>query len=173
MDDFLDQIEVAANEGRLYYLALAGALVVPDLCGALESKDGEATGDKYKEWFNKHVAPMFPIRPDNGQPFLTGEDCWRFRCSFLHQGRTQHPDSGYTRILFVEPNMTGLHAYMNVLNDALNIDVGAFCADMLGAARGWLSGIRGTEPFETNLAAFVRRYPNGLPPYMVGMPIIS
>jgi hypothetical protein len=31
MNDFLDQVEAAANDGRFYYLALAGALAVPDI----------------------------------------------------------------------------------------------------------------------------------------------
>jgi hypothetical protein len=33
MDELLVQIAVAANNG-LYFLALTGALVIPDLCGA-------------------------------------------------------------------------------------------------------------------------------------------
>jgi hypothetical protein len=171
MNDFLDQVEAGANTARLYYLALAGALVIPDICGALESADGSTNGAIYTAWFDTHVAPLhvWGGRP----PMLTGEDSYRFRCSFLHQGRTQHPKSGYSRIVFVEPGATTNVFHMNILNDALNIDVREFCLEMVGAARKWVASVAGTQPYESNLAAFVRRYPNGLAPYIVGAPVIS
>jgi hypothetical protein len=50
MDDYLDQVEAGANVAQLYYLALAGALVIPDMCGALESQNGEATKAQYEAW---------------------------------------------------------------------------------------------------------------------------
>jgi hypothetical protein len=62
---------------------------------------------------------------------------------------------------------------MNIMGDALNIDVRLFCLEMVVSARQWLAGVAGTEPYETNLNAFVRRYPNGLPPYIGGVPVIS
>lgn len=171
MDDYLDQIEAAANDGRFYYLALTGALAVPDICGALESNDGEANGPRYKAWFDAHMATRHAYggRP----PILTGEDCWRFRCSFLHQGSTQHPTSGYARILFIEPGATGNTFHMNVIGDALNIDVRFFCVEMVDSARRWLGGVVGTEPYQTNFDAFVHRYPVGLAPYIRGVPVIS
>jgi hypothetical protein len=58
MEDFLDQIEAATQTDHLYYLALAGALAVPDICGALEAPDGEATGQRYKAWFDTNVSPL-------------------------------------------------------------------------------------------------------------------
>jgi hypothetical protein len=166
VNDFLDQVEAAAIDGRFYYLALAGALMVPDICGGLEAPDGEADGPLYTGWFNTYVAPL-----QGG--FLTGEDCYRFRCSFLHQGRTQHPKSGYSRILFIEPGASVNVFHMNIMNDALNIDVRTFCLEMVRAARTWLATVEGTEPYETNLSSFVRRYPTGLSPYFGGLPVIS
>lgn len=150
---------------------LAGALVIPDICGALESPNGETSGSIYMAWFDSHVAPIYSHggRP----PMLTGDNCYRFRCSFLHQGRTQHPRGGYNRILFVEPGASTNVFHMNVLGDALNIDVRLFCLEMVAAARNWLSTVSATLPYETNLSAFVRRYPTGLSPYIVGVPVIS
>src|SRR5438034_5632217 len=43
LEELFGQIAVAAQNG-LYWLALAGALVIPDLCGALDSEDGIARG---------------------------------------------------------------------------------------------------------------------------------
>ena len=81
MDDFLNQVDLAANTAGLYFLALAGALVIPDICGALESPDGKTNGARYTAWFNTNVAPKYSA----GLVQLSGEDCYFFRCSFLHQ----------------------------------------------------------------------------------------
>jgi hypothetical protein len=170
VDDYLGQVEAGADVGRLYYLALVGALVIPDMCGALESADGQATPLRYKAWFDKHVAPMNLF---GTTPILTGEDCYRFRCSLLHQGRTRHPDSAYRRIVFIEPGLGPIVGHMNILNDALNIDVRSFCLEIVRAARIWLGTVQGTEPYDSNFAEFVHRYPNGLPPYIVGVPVIG
>ncbi|MGO9964937.1 MAG: hypothetical protein ACLPUG_16115 [Acidimicrobiales bacterium] len=173
MDDFLGQLEAAASDSRLYYVALLGALVIPDICGALESQNGLASGLRYKRWFDTHVAPLH-VNVRTHQPFLNGESCYRFRCSFLHQGRTRRTGQGYTRIVFIEPGVQSpVHAHMNILNDALNIDVQDFCLEMVGSARRWLAGVIGTEPYQTNMNNFVRRYPTGLSPYIAGVPVIS
>lgn len=171
IDDFLDQVEIGANNPSLFYLALSGALAIPDICGALESSDGTTDGDTYSEWFDTHIAPIHSRQ--NQPPKLSGRDCYRFRCSFLHQGTTLHPQSRYTRILFVEPGTTTNVFHMNVINDALNIDVRLFCLEVVTGARRWVEQVTGTEPYETNLNACVRRYAGGLPPYIVGIPVIS
>jgi len=169
VDEFFSQVGTAANS-RMYFLALAGALMIPDICGALESADGEATGSRYTVWFDRHVAPLHAYA---GPPVLDGRTCYQFRCSLLHQGTTQHPRSSYSRILFVEPGATTNVLHMNVVNDALNIDVHSFCIEMVQAALTWRQSVAGTEPYETNLVKFVTRYPNGLPPYIGGVPVIS
>jgi hypothetical protein len=163
MKDFVDQVEAASSVAQLYYLALAGALIIPDLGGALGSGDGRATGARYKAWYDTNLPPSF----------LSGADCYRFRCSFLHQGSTQHTQSSYSRIVFVEPGASNAVLHMNIMNDALNIDVKTFCQEMVLAARNWIAQVSGTQPYEANLLSFVTRYPSGLAPYIGGVPVIS
>ena len=165
MQDLLQQIR-AANAAGLYYVALFSALALPDICASLESQDGLATGPRYIAWFDQHVAPRY-----GGN--LDGTTCYRFRCSMLHQGRTQHPQGRYSRIIFVEPGVGGNVFHNNVLNDALNIDVRIFCEDSCAAAEAWLPGAQRLPHFQANLANFVTRYPNGLAPYIVGPPVIG
>jgi hypothetical protein len=178
MDDFLDQVEAAANDGRFYFLALAGAMAIPDICGALGANNGEARRSLYEAWFDANVAPLnvAPTHfgaPHAGRPFLTGADCYWFRCAYLHQGRTRHPRSGYSRILFIEPRTSGVRIHMAITNDALVIDVGMFCGEVVGAARQWLAAQVGTQPFDTNLAASVQRHPTGLAQFIGGVSVIS
>ena len=162
MQDIFDQIR-RALQVNLYYIGLFSALAVPDICGALEASDGAATKARYTAWFDRHVAPKYS---SGGRTTLTGEDAYYFRCSMLHQARAQHPRSTYSRILFVEPS--GLVFHNNVLNDALNIDVRVFVNDIVEAAENWLAQAGGNQIVADNLAASVRRHPNGLAPTFSG-----
>ena len=175
----------------MYYLALLGALVVPDICGALESENGEADSAKYRRWFRLNVSPLGytseapGIRSDNplydadpgtqNYDFLSPDDAWWFRCSFLHQGSTQHPDGQYSRIAFVEPGYLDdmSHVHLNIEDDVLQIDVERFCGDLVGAARSWFVAKGDTPNVSRNLDRFVRRYPEGLLSLLPGVPVIS
>lgn len=94
MEDLVAQVR-GASTVNLYYVALLTALALPDMCGALESEDGIATRARYADWFDRHVAPAYG-------GFLDGESAYKFRCSLLHQGTTQHASNKYARLLFVE-----------------------------------------------------------------------
>ncbi len=164
MNDILNQIRTA-NASGLYYVALFSALAVPDICGALEAPDGLSTGARYAAWFDQYVAPTY-------HGTLDGQTCYQFRCSMLHQGSTQHPKSQYHRIIFLEPT-GGMILHNNVMNDVLNIDVRVFCEDIVAAAESWLPAAQKSPYYQTNLMKFVTRHPNGLAPYIVGVPVIG
>lgn len=123
MRDLLVQIQRAV-QADLYYCALISALAVPDICGAMEAPDGIAKKKRYADWFDRYVAGAYAAGP-SATPSLTGEQCYAFRCSLLHQGRLQS-DRTLTcrRMLFLEPSPTGgLIMHNNVMDEALNIDV--------------------------------------------------
>ena len=164
MRDLLAQIRQASRAG-LYYAALFPALALPDICAALESDDGIATGPRYISWFDKWVAARY-----DGS--FSGHDCYAFRCSLLHQGSTQHPKSRYVRILFLEPG-SDLVLHNNILNDALNIDVHIFCEDLAAGVEAWLPGAERLPQYRSNRDRFIARYERGLPPYIVGVPVIA
>ena len=165
MKDFLSQIKKALDI-NLYYVALCTSLMIPDICGAMGSANGKAHKSKYIEWFDKYVAPRYG-------GFFTGIDCYYYRCSVLHQGSSWHPKSTYSRILFVEPTATTNIFHNNILNDALNIDIRIFCNDIISGALVWLQQNESTELYKKNYNKFMRRYPNGLSPYISGMPVIG
>ncbi len=169
MKELLSQIKVAVD-GHAYYLALYASLTVPDICSAMESNNGQANRSKYISWFDKYVADKYSAC---GNPTLTGEVCYFYRCAVLHQGRAQHPKLGYSRILFVEPGTTSNVFHNNVLNDALNIDVGIFCNDVIEAANTWLQDAEETDNYKNNFSHFMQRYPAGLSPYIIGVPVIA
>lgn len=165
MRDVLAQIRQALG-ANLYYLALFAALAMPDICGAIDAEDGQATGRTYAEWFDKYVAPKY-------RGSLTGEDCYQFRCSLLHQGSLRSRKGKYSRLIFVEPSATTNVFHNNVLNDALNIDIRIFCNDIAAGVTRWLDEVETTDRFKTNFDKCVRRYPEGLSPYIVGLPVVG
>lgn len=168
MREIIEQM-TKASEAKLYYVALFTALALPDICGAAESSDGVSTPERYKAWFDANVSPKYNAC---GVITLRGVDAYQFRCSMLHQARMNHPNSAYTRILFVEPNKQ-ITLHNNVLNDALNIDIQIFVNDVATSAEQWLTSVARDPAVERNLEMIVRRYDNGIPPYIVGLPVIG
>ena len=165
MEDLLSQIKFALNS-NLYYLALYTTLTLPDICSALSSEDGQTTGKKYADWYNKYTKGKCSSN-------LDGFACYKFRCSSLHQGTTQDNRTGYSRVLFLEPINKNMVLHDNVFNDALNIDLNIFCLSMIEAVEEWQYQMRDNPNFIKNYKTFMRRYPNGLSPYVVGVPVIS
>ncbi len=170
MQELLRQIEAALN-ANLFYLALFVSLSLPDICAGIDSPDGTTSGAKYGAWFDTYVAPKYQRR---GNQILSGEDCYRFRCSLLHQGSSQHRKSSYSRVLFVEPSLNDVVMHCNVFDGTvLNLDVRIFCTDLIKSVEEWLNQVENTQQYQTNYDKFMRRYPQGLPPYIVGVPVIS
>lgn len=61
----------------------------------------------------------------------------------------------------------------NVMNDALNIDVGRFCEDVISSCENWLAAFAADPTVQQNLTDSMQRYPQGLAPYIVGFPVIA
>lgn len=169
MRDVLNQMK-EANGAGLYYVALFSALAIPDICGALESQDGTANGQRYRAWFDRWVSPKYSFF---GGTSLTGDVCYYYRCAALHQGRASHPKMQYSRIIFVEPDNHGIIMHNNVMNDALNIDVGRFCEDVISGCEDWLAFVASDPTVQKNMASSMQRYPQGLAPYIMGIPVIA
>lgn len=82
----------AACEIKMFTLSLMSALTIPDICGGIDSANGEASRSSYVNWFDNHL-------PVYGSTF-DGKECYYLRCKLLHQGITTHDKSKYERITF-------------------------------------------------------------------------
>ncbi|TET31968.1 MAG: hypothetical protein E3J72_20970 [Planctomycetota bacterium] len=175
MRSLLNQIEKALKSD-LYYVALFVSLSIPDICGALESDNGEADRKKYMQWFDKYVAPKY-YRPSSpavsAEQMLTGEDCYHFRCSALHQGSSQKNGSRYSRYIFLPRPVQNFAGHCNVFNNAFHININTFCMDITESARKWLEEQEGTDTFKKNYNKMMREYPDGIEGIITGIPIIS
>lgn len=151
MENLLTEIEKCIEHG-LYQTAIGMSLSIPDMCGALGSENGRATGNKYKVWFRNNVGE------DAG---ISAEDCYRFRCSFLHQRSTVHEDSNYKRIVFNDPS-SSTKVYRSEINEVLNIDLHKFCLAIINAAKKWLLKVRDNPNFIKNYKNCFRKNPEGV-----------
>lgn len=164
LEGLLTEVE-AALSASLYYMAVVLALMIPDICGALASADGVSSGLKYKNWYNANLASQYPS--------LSAHDCYKLRCGVVHQGRLGHPDMQYSRVLFTLPNAQNNHYHNNIVQGALNLDAACFCRDVTDAARRWYAAHHNDSSVRVNLPHLVRFRPEGISPYMVGMPLIA
>jgi len=164
MQTLLADIE-AALQGGHYYLVIAIVLSLPDVCSALESQDGTTSGARYKKWYGTWLATVYPM--------ITADDMYSLRCGVIHQGRFGHDKMQYRRILFTLPNPQKNIFHKNILNDALNLDACSFCRDILNSVSQWYAAKQNEPNVQANLPRLLRLYPQGLAPYMVGIPLIA
>jgi hypothetical protein len=172
MRALLTQVQEALNH-KLYYVALFTSLSIPDIAAALESEDGKASGRRYATWYESWVRPRLKESRDRENP-LSGEACYAFRCAMLHQGRSQRADDTYRHIMFIEPGHPNysIH-YCVVRSEALLIQLDEFVREVLQGCELWLSHVEGTESFERNYTCYAKLRPEGLAPYVVGVPIVG
>jgi hypothetical protein len=171
MKELLDQIDAAKNSA-VYYLALTGALTVPDIAGALAHESGKATGARYREWVTENLSG-WGYSPDQAQAL------WSFRCSLLHQNTGQlRTETGTLRLYFTEPGPQQVITIHNARivdgdDEYLMLDVPMFCTDMTSSARSWLARHADDAVVQKNLERSIRRYPMGLSPILYGAPVIA
>lgn len=172
MDALISQTRMAM-QAKLYYVALMTSLAIPDIAGALSAEDGHSSQAKYIDWYEKWVRPRLAENRGRENPF-SGQACYWFRCSMLHEGSSQDPRSRSHRIIFIEPGAPNysIH-YCLIGNEALLIQLDAFVEEVVSGCALWLKSTRGTEPYEKNFGRFAARHPNGLPPYVVGVPVVG
>lgn len=161
MRDLINQVRAALSY-KLYYPALFVTLALPDICAVLQG-DTRDVGERYVAWYKK-----------NGGKFLTGEECYKFRCSLLHQGSTipdKKHQTTYSRIILMEPSYITTKA-CNIQNLKI-FNVEDFCENILHSVENWLVINEGSVEYKRNYNRFIRRYPNGFPPYIPGVPLIT
>ncbi len=155
----ISQIEGSLGAG-FYFLSLFAALAIPDIAGALDSENGVATRQKYAEWYETWVRPRFAenelaMLPKRARQYidvkdlenpLTGDACYYFRCSMLHQG-SPRPKDPFPRIMFIEPGSTRNVIHYGRSEDALIIDLNHFCREVISGALLWLDKVENSTRF--------------------------
>jgi hypothetical protein len=162
MEEFISQIRAASAAG-LYYLALFGALAIPDIFGALGSENGKASGSKYKSWVEENI----PAQAEQAA------ELYGLRCSLMHQGRAI-PHGSHFPIAFMAPGVGQLHNLSTVVGDDRIgwISIELLVEEITAGAEEWLRQFGDTQTVQRNMEKFARLRIEGLPPHVQG-PVIS
>jgi len=141
------------RQANAYWSLLHVAACLPDICAALESANGEATGQRYIDWCDKHLI----------NPKLSGAERYRMRCKVLHQGRTSTDKPGrYVGYAFGQPADTGVVDHMRVESGTLHLDVGELACETRQGVDAWIRWLEANSAsaeavnVEKNLRTLVR-----------------
>lgn len=157
MIELVEQM-LECSRAQRFHIALVAALALPDICSALESSDGQATGVKYKAWVDKWLSPKYG---DATGTSLSGETCYYYRCAVLHQNRSLHPKLRFDRVAFLEPNVS-ITMHDCVINNVLVVDIPTFCQDMADAVSEWIRLAEITADYKVNIRNSMQRFPSEL-----------
>ena len=165
------EIETALEHG-LFYLAITVTTSLPDVCSALEG-NVPTNWETYKTWFRENVGTEL-------EPFGDHE-CYELRCGVVHQakfmGVSKNKWSEYDALFFTLPDgrnnrVMGMTIQMPN-RKILSMDVVHFCSTMISAARRWEEQKKGDASIQQRMAQVVRVRPEGLAPYIVGLPVFA
>ncbi len=117
------------RKAKCYWALLHLVLVLPDVCAAMETDNGETKGELYKQWCAKYLSDHL----------IQSNDWYQMRCRVLHQGITQDTNqrSQYTNVAFSQPSEHGMrvHRCVNETPEGkvLQLDVGEMEKEMRAA----------------------------------------
>lgn len=137
MDRFTKAISDALDADN-WFAALSLSLMLPDICGALETPSA-GNGERYKRWFTQWIQPTYTISVA-GSPhtFLTAADCWQLRCSYLHAGNGEiKTKATLDSFHFIQPPGNGNVVHRNQSGGVLQLQIDVFCRDFIDAVMRW------------------------------------
>jgi hypothetical protein len=145
MKQLIDSVESSLNSEN-WYAALITTLTLPDIAGKI---DYPITGSnkRYADWFDKYVGDKYKSKlghPSVEHTFLSGNDCYALRCSFLHEGKSEITEQRAREVLddfvfVVAPKGSLIHC--NQSGKKLQLQIDAFCNDILDGLRQWIKDI--------------------------------
>ena len=137
--EYISQLQ-KTHSLELYHFTLMGTLALIDICAAINSPNGETSGRKFKNWYEKYLSEYLPENAFNGMPVgLSANECYKFRCRLLHQGQAKidtedNQETKTGRIVFVFYGGT-MHR-CNANGDYI-LDAETFMNDVIKAVKEW------------------------------------
>jgi hypothetical protein len=120
------------RKAKAYWALLHVTVCLPDICAALETKQGKTDPNLYKRWCDNNIK----------NPLLSGVERWDMRCRVLHQGRASLKKPGrYTRFAFGQPSKAGKRDHLRFDAGTLHIDVGALAEEIKGGVKAWIQSL--------------------------------
>jgi len=133
--------------GGCYWALLHLSVILPDICAALESEDGQGKPDKYKNWCKRYLA----------DEAMSASDWYALRCALLHQGQTT-PDEGRYRSVSLSSPATAVRLHKVIVPSEGNItlDMVRVAEDIRGSIARWRRDLE--SPAQANHLANLQRH---------------
>src|SRR5687768_14320942 len=145
MQALLDSVRQAIAD-RNWYAALTLTLTLPDICGKVDTPE-LGSNKRYAAWFDNYVGPTYKTQfahEPTPHIFLSGNDCYALRCSFLHEGTSditaQRAREALEHFIFLAPKEVG-SMHICQTGNKLILEVDKFCADILAGIQKWFNDI--------------------------------
>lgn len=154
INEYIEQLRTT-YECEAYYFTLMGTLTLIDICAALNSKDGETAGDKFKEWYETYVSDYH----SNENLNFDSQKCWRFRCKMVHQGRPEHDvESTDVRILFCIDNAQ-IHKCKSDCDGYYYyyLDIKIFMEDVIKGVKEWYQELGEENHVKENIDMMIKK----------------
>jgi hypothetical protein len=156
MQEFIDAVRksVAAEH---WHAALALALTLPDICGALDDPTARSQV-RFRKWWEEWAQPSFTsnIGADSvSHVFLGSGDAYAFRCAYLHAGSDSIDGERASDRLKSFMLTYGAPIHLNQMNDRLQIDVGRFTSTIADSVEKWLRAREGDRGFRSRIEGLV------------------
>jgi hypothetical protein len=143
-----------------WYGALMSALTLPDICGKLETTN-EGSKARSVRWLKQWIEPLYThkIGPDKREHvFLSAEDCYALRCSFLHEGTSNIEEQRARKALedfhFITP-IPGMSVHCNQSNNSLQLQVDVFCIEIAGAIDKWAASVASDQAIQERMGSLI------------------
>lgn len=167
---FTESIEKSLNS-KNYFAALNMALTLPDICCSLEDETRRTSGKKYAEWFKKYVGSKYSSKigcEETETIFLSGEECFALRCTYLHKGVNHIEDEKILRDYEGGSKKIEFMAEMNSdcikINGVLLLKLENFCCNIIVGVNQWLSDKKDSFVIRNRMSEIPEIHTSGFSP---------
>ncbi len=154
-----------------YFAALIMALTLPDICCSLEDENRRTSGKKYARWFEKYVGHHYISHIGLDQvktTFLSGEECFALRCSYLHKGTNNIEDEKIIKDYESKSVKIEFMAEMTSdclkLNNILLLKLETFCYRIIEGVNNWLQDSKGNSHITSHMREIPKIHTEGFSP---------
>lgn len=152
MKELVDSV-LSSLKNKNWYSALIVSLILPDICGKIQYPN-KRSQERYTEWFNHYLIDIY-------KGFLTANDCYALRCSYLHEGSDIIIEQRAREILdsIVFTTTPSHRNYVNLGgNKYLQLNVEKFCTDICIGVSKWLHDVADDSTIQGRISKLLKIY---------------
>lgn len=168
MKELINAVQISL-QNKNWYAALFVAIALPDICSKLECPESTRTQGRYVTWFNRYLSDKYihEVGADHQKHiFLTGEDCYALRCSYLHEGVDEIGHQQCQKVLdkfaFLAEKMSHNNYFDNDGKPVLQLNVEIFCKEICSAVKKWMDDVSTDKEIQKRISKMLKIHIDGI-----------